>query len=259
MMLPLRADERAARIVALVPILAAERADNEHPADWASARSYGDYVTVLRSMEAWTDGNKWNPIVVAAPRLRPAGDHWTNLSSEVLDAAADRVDTETGDTTAYLRGRMETGATPHETRLVVDHKPNLERVYDDGGLCLAPMVVVYLDGQAYFLDWSLQAAVSTLAALYPHRHGYSGSTYAFQLLWAADQLGVDTVTAQRIAHLVVPDRKSVDAERNTALRILSAEEELEVLATRVGGDPCGECGARPGQPCRQYGCSQGLL
>lgn len=258
MMLAMRAADRAERVAAVAMRVARERADREDPSDWTTGESYGDFVAVLRSMQAWTEGPEWDPVVVVRSRLRPTEEFWGYLAAEVLDVASGLVDVEVGEADTVPVGRIEQGASPYEARLVMPCKANLDRVYAEDGMGFAPMVAVVLEGRAYFLNWGLQDVATVAAKLYPYRHGLCGPEYARNLLVLADGLGVDTVTAQRVADLVVPDRRGVDAELNTALRILSAEQELEIVASRLtyGGapGPCGECGAAPGQPCREYGC-----
>lgn len=117
--------QRAARIADMVVQLAKERADNEHPNDWTQQRSFDDYVTTIRSVEAWTEGPRHARVVVACPRMHPHLGHWTNVASELIDAASDRVDTAAGVDPNVEHWQIVQPDGDYEARLVplVEHEP----------------------------------------------------------------------------------------------------------------------------------------
>lgn len=224
MLLALSGRDRAARIAALVPRLARERADLEQPGDWTNLQSYHNFVASWRSVEAWTEGPEWDRVVVVCPRIRPDGGYWSNIAAEVLDRAADQVDAEAGDEPPP--GCIEQEEGSYTARLVCERKPNLERAFGEVWQH-APMVAIDVDGRTHCLSGDLQHTAVTVANRYPFRHGVSARIYGHDLLLLARVLDVDTGTAQRVADLVAPDRCGVYLERNDRLRILSAEQELD--------------------------------
>jgi hypothetical protein len=233
MMLAYDGDWRAELIARTVPVVARERADHAAVDDWASAQARDDYVMMLRGMEAWTEGPEWDRVVVVRPRMCPADGYWTGVAGEILDVAADRVDTEAGDSFTFEHGRIEDDpGSKYGARLVCARKPNLERAFHPLWHGYDPMVAVVLDGVEYFLGWSAQRLAVTIANRYPWRHDFSRKVFAHNLLLLANHLGIDPAVAVRLAWIVAPDHCGVYLERNQALRILSEDEEQ---AVRVSG------------------------
>lgn len=254
--------DRARLIADRAVQVARDRAANEWPGDWTSRSNYDDFVYMLRSMEATVDGPLWQPTVELAPRMRRDGGCWAYTAYEILESAAGRVDAEAGDQHTFDHGHFDTdGEDNYAVRLAWDHKPNLDRVYT-ADWDTPPMVSLTLDGQVHVLDAIDQDTAAEVAYRYPARHlAWPGQRYARALLRLADSLGTDTVTAQRVAEIAAPEReRSVDAERNPALRILSVDEEKHARLTRPGNGhgpllSCPECGAAAGEMCRVPGCS----
>lgn len=125
------AAERAARIADMVGQVARERADNQHPDDWTYRQSFDDYVYTIRSVEARLEGPRHARVVVVWPRIHPHDGYWTNIASEVLDSAADRVDTELGDDFTLSRYQIVGEEDDYEARLV----PLEEQEQHDCGEC----------------------------------------------------------------------------------------------------------------------------
>jgi hypothetical protein len=238
MLLKLDGADRAERIAEMVRVVAQERADWATMDDWADADVRAEFVAMLRSMQAWTTGPEWDRVVEVRPRLRPDGDYWTGTAAAVLDTAAGRVDDELGDTYTFDHGRIEDIPGSHGARLVCERKPNLQRAFYDLWRGYAPMVAVDLDGVTYHLNWSQQRLAVTVANRYAYRHDFSRKVFGYNLLLLARVLDVDTVTAVRLSWLVAPDHCGVYLERNTALRIVDAEEELAVTRA-LGGRALG--------------------
>lgn len=250
--------DRANEVAYMVPVVARERAAQDLPEDWARPHLHDEYVATLNSMQGWVEGPEWDEVVVAGPRMRPDGGHFAHLASEVLDKAAAAVDDAAGPGYTWLPGRIDEGKSGYEARLSWEHKPNLRRMYEPEWLSDAPMVSVEVGGRLFFLDADLQDLAVTVAHCYPHRwRAHSERVYAASLLELARTLRTDTVTARRVAEVVVPDRKFVEHERNEALTILSADEELAIV---TGHGPvwrmerCPECGAQPGETCLVSNC-----
>lgn len=234
MMLAYDGDDRAELIARMAPVVARERADHAAADDWASAQARDDFVTMLRSMEAWTEGPAWDRVVTVRPRMCPADGYWTGVAAEVLDAASGRVDDEAGDSFTFEHGRIEDDpSSAYGARLVCARKANLERVFHPMWGGYDPMVAVTLDEITYYLNWSAQRLAVTVANRYAYRHSFSRRVFGHNLLMLAEHLGVDTVTAVRLAWIVAPDHCGVDLERNQALRILSDGEERAVHASGV--------------------------
>lgn len=263
MLLAITGRTRAERTAAEAVAVARRRADNEWPHDWTEHRSYSDYVTVLRSMEAEVDGPDWAPVVHVWPRLRPTGDYWLNLASEALDAAAGRVDEDAGDDFTFRRGTIETDPATYGAKLTWTPKPNLERAFGDDEDVPGPMVALVLDGRTYYLDAWAQGTAADVAAWWPDRDRLDmAARYQRSLATLAADLGTDEDTAVRVAELAVPNRdwvNGVDVERNEDVRILSAQQELAVIgrsktAALRARNGCVECGAEPGQPCVVENC-----
>lgn len=226
--------DRAAAIANMVRVVARERAEHAAGGDWALARTRDDFVAMLRSVEAWTEGPEWDRVVVACPRLRPDLGHWTYVAGEVLDAAAGRIDEQAGDTYTFDHGRIEADPdNEYMARLVCDRKPNLKRAFHPIWYGNDPMVAVDLDGVTYYLNWSRQRLAVYIANRYPWRHDLSRKVFGHNLLLLAKGMRIDTVTAVRLSWLVAPNHCGVDLERNTALRILSEDEEHEITISGV--------------------------
>lgn len=225
--------DRAELIARTVPVVARERAEHAAVDDWASAQTRDDFVLMLRSMEAWTDGPEWDRVVVARPRLTRTDSGWTYVASEVLDAAADRVDNQLGDSYTFEHGRIEPDpGSEYGARLVCERKPNLKRAFHRLWHGYDPMVAVDLDGVTYHLNWSQQRLAVTVANRYAYRHDISAKVFGHTLLMLARSMRIDTVTAVRLSWLVAPNHCGVYLEQNTALRILSEDEEEAVTAER---------------------------
>lgn len=261
-MLALDGDDRAARIAAMVPVVARQRADNEHPEDWTNHQSWQDYTATMRSIEAWTDGPEWNRVVVARPRIAPTGDYWTHMAADILDVATDRVDNEAGDHYTFEHGEIEPAVGGgHEARLTWRHKPNLHRLHHRGWCAVNyPMVTFVFEGRRFFLNRTDQHMPVYVANRHSFRHGTGGACYSLYLLSLARLLRVDTETVRRISEVLVPDRCGFYHERNPAIRILSETEQWAVEAGRWydidGRLACGDCKAHAGEDCRRDDCGE---
>lgn len=113
------ARERAQAIADMVPVIARERVALMHPDEWTEQQSFEDFRYTVGSMEAFVDDSDGVLTVLARPRMRPHGDYWTNVPSEILDTAADRVDSAAGDTFTFDHGTIEQDAGSYEARLVM--------------------------------------------------------------------------------------------------------------------------------------------
>jgi hypothetical protein len=263
MMLALDGQTRAMRIVDRVMQVANERADNERPDDWSQRQTYCDFVYMLRSIEAYTDGPEWAPTVEVRARMRPDGGYWTGTPAAILDKAAGLVDLEAGDDFTFRNGQIESVDGEYRATLTWTSKPNLQRLFDDDDP--GPMVAITFGGRTYHLDAWTQGSAADVASWYPDRHGRFAAQYGRALLRLAEDLGTDTLTAQRIADVAVPDRNfvtGVDVERNEHVQILSAEQEAAI--TTIGSRPvrpgrgvrytCTGCGAGFDEDCLVQGC-----
>jgi hypothetical protein len=114
------ARERAQEIAELVEVISRQKAKDASPYDWASERSFRDYVVTLGSVEGHveeTDDGKL--AVVAVPRMHPHGGYWTNVPSEVLDAASGRNDQDREDEFTFRFGEIVQAEGSYEARLVI--------------------------------------------------------------------------------------------------------------------------------------------
>lgn len=256
-MLAINGVDRAARIADMVPVVARQHADNEHPYYWAEQDSRERFIAMLRSMEAWTEGPEWDRIVVVRPRLAPTGDYWTHTASEILDKAIDVVDREAGDDYSFRHAEISVDGT-HGASVTWRHKPNLDRLYERGWTH-NPMITFVFEGRRFFLQGNEHTPVY-VANRYPFRHGDGARSYAYQVTLLSRYMNITIETARRLSEALVPDRCGLNYERNPMIRILSQTEEWAVHARRVDEVDCrlacGECGAHAGEDCRRGGCPE---